>query len=874
VASRSKQVKITITGDASKLGDALGDAESDAEGFGEKFKKMAGGLAKVAAVGAAAAGAALTKGLVDHLDFDKGADKLAVQMGFTGPMAQAAGNIAGRLYADGMGESMTDVNEAVQAVGSQLVDLTKVSASESQRITTNAMGIADAFDIEVTDAVNSAGLLLQRGLADNADQGLDLLTATMQGLAPTMREPILEAADEYGQFFSDLGLNGEQMFGILKSAAAEGEWALDKTGDALKELTIRGTDMSKASIDAFDAAGLSAEDMASKLIAGGDQGAEALQQIANGLLGIEDPVERSNAAIALFGTPLEDLSVTQIPEFLGALTNAEGGLEGVAGAASRATDQLYDNAASKLEAFKRDMQARLRNFVGGLVAIFSGDVAGGGVDIGKAFGLQEDSEATARIIEVAQTIRDVVGEVVDFVSTNAPKAFRAVAAAVSSVTGFVRDNATVFKFLAVAVGGAVAALYALVALRKVIAMFKAAKVAVLAFNASLLANPVVLVVAAIGALIGVIVLAYQRFEGFRNIVDSVGRFLRDVFGVALSWLAGVWSGTLWPAMQAVGGWISGTLWPILRKVAEFIGNAYVAYVRALATVWTKVLWPALQWVFSFISGTLWPILQRVGGFIGRVFVSHVQGLARVWTGVLWPALQRVASFISGTVIPTVQRIISTFVSVASEVSRQVGRIVGFVTGIPGRISRTISGLWNGLRDGISSAARWVGDRVGDIVSVVTGIGRRIGDVASAISSPFRSAFESIKSLWNRTVGGFGFSVPSWVPGVGGKGFRIPKMHTGGYVDGLGARERLMILEAGESVRSRRQEARLQGLVSGLAAHAEASVATSAGVPVHVHLTLNGPVTSDMRRWLLNELDAAIAAGHRAPNLSRVVRSGG
>ena len=54
-------------------------------------------------------------------------------------------------------------------------------------------------------------------------------------------------------------------------------------------------------------------------------------------------------------------------------------------------------------------------------------------------------------------------------------------------------------------------------------------------------------------------------------------------------------------------------------------------------------------------------------------------------------------------------------------------------------------------------------------------------LANIIKYPFESAFRAIKSLWNSTVGGFGFSVPSWVPGMGGKGFTIPRMAAGGIV---------------------------------------------------------------------------------------------
>lgn len=47
---------------------------------------------------------------------------------------------------------------------------------------------------------------------------------------------------------------------------------------------------------------------------------------ARALLAIRDPAERANTAIALFGTPVEDLSVDQIPQFLKALADVRDNL--------------------------------------------------------------------------------------------------------------------------------------------------------------------------------------------------------------------------------------------------------------------------------------------------------------------------------------------------------------------------------------------------------------------------------------------------------------------------------------------------------------------------------------------------------------------
>jgi hypothetical protein len=80
-----------------------------------------------------------------------------------------------------------------------------------------------------------------------------------------------------------------------------------------------------------------------------------------------------------------------------------------------------------------------------------------------------------------------------------------------------------FLIIAGAIGGIAAAIVI------VNAVTKAWTAATAAFNAVMAINPVVLIVIAVVALIAGLVLAYKKFEAFRNIVDTVGRFIKTGF---------------------------------------------------------------------------------------------------------------------------------------------------------------------------------------------------------------------------------------------------------------------------------------------------------------------------------------------------------
>lgn len=97
-------------------------------------------------------------------------------------------------------------------------------------------------------------------------------------------------------------------------------------------------------------------------------------------------------------------------------------------------------------------------------------------------------------------------------------------------------------------------------------------------------------------------------------------------------------------------------------------------------------------------------------------------------------------------------------------------------------------IWNGIKSTAVSAKNvvvraWNGAL--DFFRSVPGkIGRFFSGVGDMISRPFVSAFNWIRNLWNQTVGGFGFTIPSFIPVVGGQSFRIPHMAHGGIGGGL------------------------------------------------------------------------------------------
>jgi len=99
-----------------------------------------------------------------------------------------------------------------------------------------------------------------------------------------------------------------------------------------------------------------------------------------------------------------------------------------------------------------------------------------------------------------------------------------------SMASWVSENTDLIVKIGVVVGGLAVGILALnAALKAWEVISKAATLAQTAFNLAMNANPIVLATTAIVAIGAAVVLAYKKFEPFRDIIDSIGRALKTAF---------------------------------------------------------------------------------------------------------------------------------------------------------------------------------------------------------------------------------------------------------------------------------------------------------------------------------------------------------
>lgn len=623
----------SFKGGKAKIGEELGEpAEEAGEDAGEKagkgFTSKIGTVLKAGLVGVAAlAGAAL----VEAMDIEAGTDKMAASLGLTAKESQRAGDVAGRLFAGAYGESMEEVNTAVESVISSIDGMRTASGSALESMTTKVLNFAAAFEIDTARAAQVAGQLITSGLAKDGVQAMDLLTAAMQRVPKAVREDIIDAADEYGPFMKQIGLSGEKAFGLLVAGAKKGMYGIDKTGDAIKEFTIRATDLSTSTQDAYKTLGLDTEKMTNALLAGGDRGAKAFDLIVSKLRGMKDPGQQAAAALALFGTPLEDLSVTEIPKFLKSLDTTATGLGKVSGAADDMGATLNDNAKSNLTSFWRQLQMAFVTILGGYVL-------------------------------------PIVSKVAKFLATSFGPALKAVGSflsstfgpALKSVAGFIKDNHVAFEALAVAIGSGLVAYGTYKAVLGVISAATKIWTGVQwALNAAMSANPILLIITLIAALVAGFIYLWNNSAGFRDF-----------------WI-GLWDGIV-TAFHATVNAIVTAFW----AVVDFFKNIPGWIGAALSTVGDIITWPFRK-AWSWVTG-LW---DDIGGFFAKVGGWISSAVSNVVDVITWP-FRKAWDIIKG-IWESIKDVIDSISSgISGAMDFVSGSVPGFANGGPVRSGTT------------------------------------------------------------------------------------------------------------------------------------------------------------------------------------------
>lgn len=335
-----------------------------------------------------------------------------------------------------------------------------------------------------------------------------------------------------------------------------------------------------------------------------------------------------------------------------------------------------------------------------------------------------------------------------------------IAKMITSLPAPVRSFATNALALSVVVGPLAGKIMGVV--KAMVAMKIAAKASAIAtklwaasiwlVNVAMRANPLGIVITVIMALVAAIVLAYNKSETFRNIVNAAWTGIKNAVSTA-------WNGTIKPALISFKNWIVTELGP---KIMWFHKNvvipAWNGIKAAIGVAWTvikvifeaykfyitKILAPVVLWLWknvivpawkaiSLAINIAWNIIKIVFDVI-KFYITKIVApvIMWLWKNIVTPAFKAISAVIK--VAWAVIKII--FDAIKFYIQRVLGPVFQWVwknviKPVWDFISRHISSVWN-------SKIKPVFDRIMAVVK-------------TALPNAFRTGVNLIKGFWDKIL---------------------------------------------------------------------------------------------------------------------------
>lgn len=564
-------------------------------------------------------------------DFDHAFNTLVTRTGASADEMDELNEAMERVYANNFGDSIEDVAESMATVKQN----TKLSGDELQKTTERALLLRDTFEFDVNESTRTAKMLMdQYGIS--ADEAFNLIAQGAQnGL--DKNGDLLDTINEYAVHFNNLGLDAEDMFNMLVNGAENGTFSVDKLGDAVKEFSIRAIDGSDATAEGFKAIGLNADDMAKKFGKGGESAKAALQETATALFNMEDPIAQNAAGVALFGTMWEDLGADGVQ----ALMNLEGEVSNATDALGQINEQKYDDIGSAIQGLGRTLETDL-------------------------------------VQPLGEELKPVVEDAISYVQENGPQIRDVLSEIVKSVgefIGWITENSEAVISTIVAIGTGMLVWNVASVINSVVGAIKAYKlanegatIAQALFNAVLNANPIMLIVTLIVALVaGIVTFIATNDEArakFVEVWNKIKATAKSVLDAIVGFFKSAWE-SIKSAWNACVTYFSG-LW-------DKIKNVY-ANTKSWFSTTFKNAWEAVKNAFSgwgeFFSG-LWTKIKDKFSDIGANIATAISG--------------SVKAGING-VIGAVERIINNGIGLINSAIRLANKLPGVSIGTLGSLS--------------------------------------------------------------------------------------------------------------------------------------------------------------------------------------------
>ena len=633
--------------------------------------------------------------------------KASAYFGETGAAAEQTAGIIQDVYAEGVGDSMDAVSDAVITVKKNIKDLDE---TELTHLTEQAITLDELYGIDMNETLRGVNALMQQ-YGMTAQEAMDyIVKGTQNGLDKT--NELGDNLSEYSGKFAQAGYSAQEYFQLLQNGLEGGAYNLDKVNDAINEVTTRLADgtiadsMSQINektgeLEAGTGGwGQEVEDVFRQWQQGGATQKQVIDAIVADIQNTESQQDKLNKAALAFGTMAEDGNA----KFIESLTSVGNAYDEVSGSA----EGMFDSSTTESQKF----EASLRLLEQSLVPLGESIMSLANEIIPPlAKGIQAVGEFFGNLPEPVQNFVVILGVLIT--------AFTALAPVIAAVV-------TVVTTLGVATLGPIIGIIAGVA-------------------------------AAITAIIAVIKNWGSVTEWFGDLWQAVkekcSAIWNDICAFFTETIPAAWD-SLAAKFEGIPAWWSG----IWQQVHDFFVNIWNAIaqnpvisgiVTTITALWNNAV-TTLQAIWEnikTIAGSAWEMIKNIVLAPVLLLIDLVTGdfeQLKEDARNIWENIKNAANTIWTALKDLVSNVVKGLVN---HISILFNGLKNTVTSIWTSIKNTASSIWNGLKNTVSSIVSNLKQAAVDAFkNMVSGIRSALSSLGGVVQSGFQSAINFITSL--------------------------------------------------------------------------------------------------------------------------------
>lgn len=306
---------------------------------------------------------------------------------------------------------------------------------------------------------------------------------------------------------------------------------------------------------------------------------------------------------------------------------------------------------------------------------------------------------------------------------------------------------------------------------KIVSMLSTIKTAVSGLFSVLAANPIVLIIGAIVALIAIFVTLWNKCEWFRNFWIGLWENIKNIFNNVINFIVSLVKtriNNLLNIANLINTYVIQPIWNMLKNFGAFLQNSVIwinTYI--IQPIWNKIqeflamLQTIAEWinanVIQPILNIVIPIVQKIGEIIAKIWeiITVLFGVLCQWVydNVISPIITIIQEFV-GAITQFFQDIWNKIVEIFSAVGswfadrfREARDAIILVFSIIGEwFSQKFTQVKEAVMQAFIPIIQWFADRWNDIKNIFS-------KVSSFFSNVFQSAWNGIKAAFS-SVGSF------------------------------------------------------------------------------------------------------------------------